>query len=207
MYKHHRLFAAKGLNEKRFDRLMVHVHETMVQCNVPKDAISEIIPRLQSLRQVFQAGTSTFTKMDDTSTSIAGEAAVDAAMEEFVWHISEDKDLREILEGYDVDQIREHQRRFFRMALRGFPDTINVQKYLKGKHSHLFARGLSVRHFDVLVCCFLDTLQSLRVEHSTIAKAKEFLKVAREAFHVDGEGAEVEKASWRSIGWLDASEL
>jgi truncated hemoglobin YjbI len=146
--------------------------------------------------------------MDCLSKSVGGDDVVDAAMEEFAWHISEDKGLREILEGYDVEQIKDHQRRFFRLALTGFPDSVNVQKYLRGKHAHLFARGLSVRHFDTLAGRFLDTLQSLRVETDILEKANEFLRVAREAF--DSQETDVDdgdKASWRTTSWLNASEL
>lgn len=207
LYKHHRLFAAMGLNESHFDQLMVNVRETLVQCEVPYDAIDEIIAQVMPLRWAFEEGAVKFTKLDALSKSVGGADVVDAAMEEFAWHISEDRYLREILEGYDVEQIKEHQRRFFRLAMAGGPESTNVQKYLRGKHAHLFARGLSVRHFDALAGRFLDTLQSLRVDSDIVDKAKEFLRVAREAFDSKGESEEGEKATWGTTSWLNAHEL
>lgn len=210
LYKHHRLFATMGLNELHFDRLMIHLRETLTESDIPSAEVEESISRMQPLRQVFLDGTFTFTKLDAkaVSKSTTGEDAVDAAMEEFAWHISEDESLRHVLEGYDVQQLKEHQRKFFRMVLNECPDALgDVQNYLKTKHSHLFPRGLSVRHFDTMACRFLNTLQSLRVEPSVIVKAGEFLRVARDAFETDEERVAHDKASWRTTSWLNACDL
>jgi hemoglobin len=131
---------------------------------------------------------------------MGGDAALDAAVDGFYDRVLADKKLKAFFKGADVNKLKNHQRRFLKMAFTKIPSTYNVPKIMLDKHQKLFEIGLNENHFDIVAGHLVDTLLSLGVTQDCVDEAVSIVGPLRSVFE---EGAAVVLANTKPIYLLD----
>lgn len=196
MFSKHRKLFLIGLNESHFDTVAGHFVGTLEMLQVSKPLIDEAVGIIAPLRGVFAKGadqaTSEEKKEEETKEQflldhIGGDAALGAAVDEFYKRVIADETLQIFFEGFPMDQLKEHQHKFMRMAFTKIPESIDVEKFMMKKHERLFLMGLGAEHFDSVAGHFVGTLQSLGVEQSLIDEAVDVIAPLRSVFETGAE--------------------
>ena len=126
---------------------------------------------------------------------IGGEAALEAAVDEFYARLVVDETLKRFFEGIDLGNLKEHQRKFLRIALTKIPSSLDVGEFMYKKHKKLFLDGLNEIHFDTVAGHFIATLESLQVPKPLIDEAVGIIAPLRGVFEEGGEKAKKEEES------------
>lgn len=125
---------------------------------------------------------------------IGGEAAVDAAVEEFYIRVIADHKLASFFEGTDMKRLKNHQKKFFTIAFQGIPEGMNVARMLTISHKRLFQdQGLNETHFDLVATHFVGTLEHLQVPQELISEAAGVVLPLRAVFEAGAAEAQEEK--------------
>uniref|UniRef100_A0A7S2EGC6 Globin family profile domain-containing protein n=1 Tax=Ditylum brightwellii TaxID=49249 RepID=A0A7S2EGC6_9STRA len=197
--KHQRLFCM-GLNEKHFDSVATHFVETLQHLGVPKNLIDEAVGIIGPLRPIFEQGAAKAkeAEKDEEKKSeefllhrLGGDDALEAAVDEFYDRLLADTSLAQFFDGIAMDNLKDHQRKFLRLAFTKIPESVDVEKLLMDKHALLFEMGLNATHFDSVAGHFVGTLQHLGVAQELIDEAVGIVAPLRGIFE---KGAE--KAKW-----------
>ncbi len=94
---------------------------------------------------------------------IGGDAALNAAVEEFYRRIIADADLAPVFASTDMQRLKSHQRRFLALAFGG-PNAYGGRD-LRSAHAPITQRhGLGHVHFDAVIGHLVDTLDALGVD-------------------------------------------
>mmetsp|Transcript_7907 Transcript_7907/g.16729 ORF Transcript_7907/g.16729 Transcript_7907/m.16729 type:complete len:416 (-) Transcript_7907:184-1431(-) len=195
--KHYRLFL-KGLNATHFDSVAGHFVGTLQHLGVPKEMIDEAAGIVVPLRPIFEQGAekaekarrrASMVKEESLLSKIGGEGALTAAVDEFYERLIADLDLKPFFEGIDVEQLKEHQHKFMKMAFTKIPESIDVEKFMYEKHSRLFLMGLDETHFDAVAGHFIGTLNCLNVPQKLIDEAVSTIAPLRPIFEKGAEDA------------------
>lgn len=92
---------------------------------------------------------------------LGGEAAVDAAVDQFYRHVLSDERINYWFDGIDMDKQAAKQKAFLTMAFGG-PHNYTGDDMRKG-HAHLVEKGLNDSHFDAVAENLVKTLNDLNV--------------------------------------------
>jgi hemoglobin len=117
---------------------------------------------------------------------LGGDAALEAAVDQFYARVVVDPKLSHFFEGSDLAFLKSHQRKFMKIAFTKIPDTLDVPKFILDKHERLFAMGLEAEHFDLVAGHLIATFQALQVKQPLIDEAVAIVGPLRVAFE---EGA------------------
>lgn len=170
---HDRLFAL-GLNGDSFDAVAGHFVGTLASLGVPEDLINEAVSIVAPLKAIFEKGASNFEerkKKNYLFDRLGGEAAIEAAVDEFYKRLVADDQLAPFFEGIEMASLKKHQRNFMKLAFTEVPEGVDVEKLMFKKHYMLFKKGLNETHFDLVAGHFVGTLESLGVASSMIDEA------------------------------------
>ena len=121
---------------------------------------------------------------------IGGEPALEAAVNEFYKRLVVDEKLSLFFDGVDVESLKDHQRKFLRLAFTKIPESVDVGALLLEKHQRLFKMGCNEEHFDIVAGHFVETLQHLGVPKDLIDEAVAIVVPLRPIFV---KGAELAK--------------
>lgn len=113
---------------------------------------------------------------------IGGEPALEAAVDVFYGKVVADDKLADFFKGITIETLKEHQRKFLRMAFTTIPKSINVEEFMFDKHKRLFLEGLSEVHFDLVAGHFVATLEQLNVPADQIKEATDIVVPLRPIF-------------------------
>jgi hemoglobin len=120
-----------------------------------------------------------------------------AAVDVFYGKVVADDKLADFFKGITIETLKEHQRKFLRMAFTTIPKSINVEEFMYDKHKRLFLEGLSEAHFDLVAGHFVATLEQLGVPEDQIKEATDIVLPLRPIFEQGAakakKGAEEEK--------------
>jgi hemoglobin len=108
---------------------------------------------------------------------IGGEKAIEAAVDLFYKKVLADDRVNGFFKGVDMDRQRAMQKGFLTFAFGG-PNAY-AGRDLRAAHAHLVARGLSDKHFDIIIEHLGATLKELGVKDELIAKAAEVANSVR----------------------------
>ena len=95
-----------------------------------------------------------------------GQAAVDAAVDNFYVKALDDARVSRFFEGIDIDRQRAKQKAFLTIAFGG-PNNYNG-KDMRAGHAHLLALGLDDTHVDAIIELLGETLKELGVSGELI---------------------------------------
>jgi len=170
---HDRLFAL-GLNGDSFDTVAGHLVATLTSLGVPEDLINEAVGIVAPLKGIFEKGAENFAdrkKKNYLFDRLGGEAAIEAAVDEFYKRLVADDQLAPFFEGINMDSLKKHQRSFMKVAFTEIPKEVDVEQMMFKKHYMLFKKGLNETHFDLVAGHFVGTLESLGVASNLIDEA------------------------------------
>ena len=119
---------------------------------------------------------------------IGGDAALEKAIDEFYKRVVADPLLEPFFKGINMVRLKNHQRRFFKMAFTRIPASIDVSTVLIKKHARMFDQGLNESHFDAAIGHLVDALEYLGIPEEMIADAKDTVGPLRAVF---AEGAKL----------------
>jgi hemoglobin len=192
--KHQKLFFM-GLNETHFDKVAQHLVLTLEALQVRKALIDEVVAIVGPLRAVFEEGSKKFAERSEKKAyiydRIGGDAAIEAAVDNFYLRCLGDAELMPFFATTDMDRLKHHQRRFFKLAFTEIPEDIDVANLMLTKHQKLFEMGLTEHHFDLVAGHLVATLQYLGVEEPLIAECVAVVAPLRPIFE---KGAAIEAA-------------
>ncbi len=97
---------------------------------------------------------------------LGGDAAINAAVEDFYKRVLADQRISHFFEGVDMKRQAGHQKNFLMLAFGG-PNRY-TGRTLRNSHMPLVAKGLGDSHFDAVVENLAATLRGLGVEESLI---------------------------------------
>src|SRR4051812_30823063 len=99
---------------------------------------------------------------------LGGEAAVDAAVDNFYRKVLSDDRVSRFFEDVDMDRQRGKQKAFLTMAFGG-PHNYSG-KDMRAGHARLVAMGLNDSHFDAVVELLGSTLKDMGVPNELIGQ-------------------------------------
>ena len=105
-----------------------------------------------------------------------------AAVDVFYSKVVADEKLVGFFKGVNIETLKDHQRKFLRMAFTTIPKSINVEEFMYDKHKRLFLEGLSEVHFDLVAGHFVATLEQLNVPADLIKEATDIVVPLRPIF-------------------------
>ena len=118
---------------------------------------------------------------------LGGDAAIEAAVEEFYKRVPVDPQLAPFFAGFSIDHLKRHQRNFMNNAFTGNPGNLDLHDLMIKRHAKLFReRGLKAEHFDIVAGHLVATLEYLKVEPTVIGEAAAVVLSLRPAFE-EGE--------------------
>lgn len=192
--KHERLFSL-GLNEIHFDAVATHLVETLEGLQVHVEHIDAVVAIVTPFRSIFEDGAKRHAGLLPETPSLlerlGGESAVDAAVDEFYRRILDDDNLIKFFEGAPMSRLKQHQKRFLKIAFTKIPESLDVPKMMLDKHERLFALGLDGTHFDIVAGHLIGALDSLGVPMNLIDEAVAIVAPLRVVFE---QGATAAKA-------------
>jgi hemoglobin len=99
---------------------------------------------------------------------LGGQAAVEAAVDNFYRKVLADDRVSRFFEGVDMDKQRAKQKGFLTMAFGG-PHNY-TGKDMRNGHAHLVKMGLNDSHVDAIIELLGATLKDLGVKDELIAQ-------------------------------------
>lgn len=118
---------------------------------------------------------------------LGGDAAIEAAVEEFYKRVPVDPKLAPFFEGFSIDHLKRHQRSFMNRAFTGNPGNLDLHDLMLKRHARLFnERGLKAEHFDLVAGHLVATLEYLKVDPVVVGEAAAVVLSLRPAFE-EGE--------------------
>ncbi len=99
---------------------------------------------------------------------LGGQAAVEAAVDNFYRKVLADDRVARFFEGVDMDKQRAKQKGFLTMAFGG-PHNYSG-KDMRAGHAHLVKMGLNDSHVDAIIELLGATLKDLGVKDELIAQ-------------------------------------
>ena len=127
--------------------------------------------------------------MDNASSSYSSFLSP-AAVDVFYGKVVADEKLADFFKGITIETLKEHQRKFLRMAFTTIPKSINVEEFMFDKHKRLFLEGLSEVHFDLVAGHFVATLEQLNVPADQIKEATDIVVPLRPIFEQGAANAQ-----------------
>jgi hemoglobin len=121
---------------------------------------------------------------------LGGPAALKTAVYDFYGRLLEDVQLAPFFEGVNMVRMKEHQIRFMEIAFSEVPKDMDVAKYIKDKHQHLFGKGLNAHHFDLVVQHLVATLKALDINNDVIDEVIAVIGPLRSSFENEQEAKE-----------------
>lgn len=115
--------------------------------------------------------------MSSLYEKLGGEAAVDAAVDNFYRKVLADDRVNHFFEGIDMDRQAAKQKAFLTMAFGG-PNNYSARN-MKEAHAHL--QGLNDAHFDAIVENLGGTLKDIGVADDLIGEVAAVAETTREA--------------------------
>ena len=109
---------------------------------------------------------------------LGGEAAVDAAVDDFYRRLLSDDRVSHFFDDVDMDGQRAKQKAFLTMAFGG-PHNYSG-KDMRDGHAHLLEKGLNDSHVDAVVENLGDTLKSLGVADDLITQVADIANSVRD---------------------------
>jgi len=116
--------------------------------------------------------------MSNLYEQLGGEAAVNAAVDQFYRHVLSDDRIAHFFEGVDMERQAQKQKAFLTMAFGG-PHNY-TGKDMRDGHAHLVAQGLNDSHFDAVAENLAKTLQELGVAQELIDQVLAIAESTRE---------------------------
>ena len=92
---------------------------------------------------------------------LGGQAAVEAAVDNFYRHVLSDDRVSRFFDGVDMDRQRAKQKAFLTMAFGG-PHNYSG-KNMRDGHAHLVKMGLNDSHVDAIIEILGSTLREMGV--------------------------------------------
>jgi truncated hemoglobin YjbI len=117
---------------------------------------------------------------------IGGRRKLSTIVESLYEKVLEDDRLIEFFAGYDVDDLIDHQKRFLSFALTEIPKDYDVLDLIERRHARFFERGLSEKHYDLMIHYLVESLHENRVKQALVNEVVQSVKPYRAAFE---EGA------------------
>lgn len=115
--------------------------------------------------------------MSSLYEKLGGEAAVDAAVDNFYRKVLVDERVNHYFEGIDMERQAAKQKAFLTMAFGG-PNNYTARD-MKEAHAHL--TGLNDEHFDAIVENLGATLKDMGVADELIGEVAAVAETTREA--------------------------
>jgi hemoglobin len=129
---------------------------------------------------------------------LGGDAAIEAAVEEFYKRVPMDPKLAPFFAGFSMEHLKRHQRSFMNNAFTGNPGNLDLHNLMLTRHAKLFnERGLKAEHFDLVAGHLVATLEYLQVEPTVIGEAAAVVMSLRPAFE---EGEQLAKFAKENEG-------
>jgi len=97
---------------------------------------------------------------------LGGQAAVEAAVDNFYRKVLKDDRVSHFFEAVDMDRQRAKQKAFLAMAFGG-PNNYSG-KDMRTAHAHLVAKGLNDSHVDAIIELLGGTLRDMGVAENLI---------------------------------------
>jgi len=110
---------------------------------------------------------------------LGGEAAMDAAVNNFYRRVLADDRVNYWFGGIDMERQAAKQKAFLTMAFGG-PNNYTALDMKEG-HAHLVARGLNDSHFDAIIELLGATLRDMGVGDDLITEVAATAETTREA--------------------------
>ncbi|GKY99837.1 hypothetical protein MPSEU_000937500 [Mayamaea pseudoterrestris] len=127
---------------------------------------------------------------------LGGDAAIEAAVDEFYRRVPVDPQLAPFFAGFSIKHLKNHQRNFMNNAFTGNPGNLDLHDMMLKRHAKLFnERGLKAEHFDLVAGHLVATLQHLGVEPTVIGEAAAVVMSLRPAFEEGEQLAKFAKAN------------
>ena len=109
---------------------------------------------------------------------LGGEKAIDMVVDKFYDHVMADNRIRHFFSNVNMDELREHQKRFVSYAFGG-PSEYSGQS-LRDAHRHLVEEaGLSDEHFDAVLEALAQALRDAEVDDQLIEEAAAIVESQR----------------------------
>ncbi len=113
---------------------------------------------------------------------IGGRRSLYAVVENLYEKVLEDDRLIEFFAGCDIDDLIDHQKRFLSFVMTDFPPDFDVYDLITRRHARFFERGLSEKHYDLMIYYLVQTLKECRVKMDVITDVVASVKPYRKAF-------------------------
>ena len=118
-----------------------------------------------------------------TAGSMVDEDKLHEAVECLYDKLVADPELAKFFVGMDMDIIKWHQLNIVSMAFTKIPEEMDVaQLVIENRHEALFKKGLTERHFEIVMTHLVDTLHELKFDAQQIEHAKKTLSPFRPVF-------------------------
>ena len=108
---------------------------------------------------------------------LGGEAAVDAAVDNFYRKVLSDERISKFFESVDMNQQAAKLKAFMTMAFGG--PNHDTGRDLRDGHAHLVKAGLNDAHFDAVAENLVNTLKELNVAENLIKQVGETVESTR----------------------------
>jgi hemoglobin len=108
---------------------------------------------------------------------LGGQAAVEAAVDNFYRKVLKDDRVSHFFDAVDMDRQRAKQKAFLTMAFGG-PSNYSG-KDMRAGHAHLVAKGLNDSHVDAVIELLGGTLRDMGVAENLIQQVAAIAESAR----------------------------
>jgi hemoglobin len=115
--------------------------------------------------------------MSSLYEQLGGEAAVDAAVDNFYRRVLSDERISHFFDDVDMDRQIQKQKAFLTVAFGG-PNSYTGKDMRQG-HAHLVAMGLDDSHFDAVVEDLRATLAEMGVREDLISQVANIAESVR----------------------------
>ncbi|CAB9503814.1 truncated hemoglobin GlbN [Seminavis robusta] len=114
---------------------------------------------------------------------LGGNDVLEVVLEGFYFRLLCDEDLLEIFDGIDTAWLKVHQHKFLTLAFNSADLSGKaVGKHIARGHARLWAKGLSERHFDLVVEHLVEALLEMDTEQSLMDDVVAVVRPLRTVF-------------------------
>jgi hemoglobin len=113
---------------------------------------------------------------------LGGEDALEAIVDKFVESVAVDDELKPFFERVNKKFLKAHQKSFLTAVFTEIPKDFDVKAYIIERHHKLFNKGVTEKHFDLIVQHLEEALAGCRIDPRLITETKDHLAPFREVF-------------------------
>ena len=163
---HRRLVASEGLRDIHFDKVIIHLSDTLSELGVSQELVNEAVLKCAEIKQDVLGPERSGTLFENIGGSSAVEALVDTLHNRVLY----DPRINFYFSGVDMARLKKMQTAFFAQAFEGPREYQGVN--MREAHKNLVnSQGLEATHFEVFIEHFATSLSELKVRADVLDEA------------------------------------